>query len=150
MSRICRLAALRKPNSRTNAKSLRSQMTDAEHRLWHHLRGARFEGFKFRRQVPLGPYVVDFLCEQARVIVEVDAGQHTERVAYDSARTEWLRARGYVVVRFWNDEVLLNIEGVLMTLTPALSHGRVEKKRPASPRRLGLPPAVAGQRGIRQ
>jgi very-short-patch-repair endonuclease len=75
----------------------------------------------------LGNYVVDFLCEEARVIVEVDGGQHAERVGHDLARTEWLNAQGYRVVRFWNNDVLGNIEGVLTTLSPALSQGRGRK-----------------------
>jgi len=91
-------------------------MTDAEHALWYRLRGRRFAGSKFRRQVPIGPYVVDFLCETARVVVELDGGQHAERVAADRARTRNLNALGYEVVRFWNDEVLQNMEGVLETL----------------------------------
>jgi very-short-patch-repair endonuclease len=99
-------------------------MTDAERKLWYHLRGGRFDGWKFRRHVPLGPYVADFLCEAARVVVEVDGGQHAERISRDEGRTRWLEERGYRVVRFWNDEVLGNIEGVLVTLSPALSQGR--------------------------
>jgi very-short-patch-repair endonuclease len=99
-------------------------MTDAEHRLWYYLRGRRLAGWKFRRQVPLGNYVVDFLCEEARLIVEVDGGQHSEMQAADAERTRWLEARGYRVVRFWNNEVLGNTEGVLETLSPALSQGR--------------------------
>ena len=99
-------------------------MTDAEQRLWYYLRAGRFQGWKFRRQVPLGRYVVDFLCEEARLIVEVDGGQHAERVAQDATRTQWLEAQGYVVIRFWNNDVLTNTEGVLATLSPALSQGR--------------------------
>jgi very-short-patch-repair endonuclease len=99
-------------------------MTDAEWRLWYYLRAGRFQGWKFRRQVPLGNYVVDFLCEEARVIVEVDGGQHAERVDHDRERTEWLKTQGYNVIRFWNNDVLANTEGVLMTLSPALSQGR--------------------------
>ena len=99
-------------------------MTDAEQRLWYHLRAGRFQGWKFRRQVPLGPYVVDFLCEQARLIVEVDGGQHAELIERDLARTEWLIAQGYEVIRFWNNDVLTNTDGVLATLSPALSQGR--------------------------
>jgi very-short-patch-repair endonuclease len=99
-------------------------MTDAEQRLWYHLRASRFEGWKFRRQVPVGDYVVDFLCEEARVIVEVDGGQHAERAKRDAARTQRLAAQGYAVLRFWNNDVLENMEGVLATLSPALSQGR--------------------------
>ena len=106
---------------------LRSNLTDAERRLWYYLRAGRFEGCKFRRQVPLGRYVVDFLCEEARLIVEVDGGQHAEQVERDAERTQWLSARGYIVLRFWNNDVLGNIEGVLATLSPALSQGRGSK-----------------------
>jgi very-short-patch-repair endonuclease len=114
-------------------------MTDAERKLWYFLRAKRFEGWKFRRQVPLGCYIVDFLCEDARLIVELDGGQHAERTERDSTRTQWLRAQGYSVIRFWNNDVLENIEGVLttlslaiasangMTLSPALSQGRGRK-----------------------
>ena len=124
MRRISRLASLRTVPSSANAKELRAEMTDAERKLWYYLRAERFEGHKFRRQVPLGRYVVDFLCEQAAIIVEVDGGQHTERVEYDEERTRWLGSQGYTVLRFWNDEVMGNIEGVLATLSPALSQGR--------------------------
>jgi len=102
-------------------------MTDAERKLWYHLRAGRFDGWKFRRQVPLGRYVVDFLCEEARLIVEVDGGHHAERIEQDSARAEWLRSQGYEVKRFWNNDVLANTEGVLATLSPALSQGRGRK-----------------------
>jgi len=109
-------------------------MTDAEQKLWYRLRAGRFQGWKFRRQVPLGRFIVDFLCEEARLIVEVDGGQHAERLREDSERTEWLGARGYAVIRFWNNDVLGNIEGVLATLSPALSQGRGRKKRAAEVR----------------
>jgi very-short-patch-repair endonuclease len=102
-------------------------MTDAERKLWYYLRASRFQGWKFRRQVPLGRYVADFLCEEARLIVEVDGGQHAERIEHDSARTQWLEAQGYAVIRYWNNDVLTNIEGVLATLSPALSQGRGRK-----------------------
>jgi very-short-patch-repair endonuclease len=92
-------------------------MPDAEQRLWYHLRAGRFQGWKFRRQVPLGRYVVDFLCEDARLIVEVDGGQHAEQIEQDSARTQWLSSQGYAVMRFWNNDALANIEGVLATLS---------------------------------
>jgi very-short-patch-repair endonuclease len=98
-------------------------MTDAERKLWYYLRAGRFQGYKFRRQVPLGSFVADFLCESARLIVEVDGGQHAERIERDTARTQWLEAQGYVVMRFWNNDVLANIEGVLTTLSPALPQG---------------------------
>ncbi len=99
-------------------------MTDAERALWYYVRAGRFLGYKFRRQAPMGPYVVDFLCEQARLIVEIDGGQHAERIERDAARTRWLRAQGYEVIRFWNNDVLANVEGVLTTLSLTLSQGR--------------------------
>lgn len=89
-------------------------MTDAERRLWYALRNRRFEGWKFRRQVSLGPYVVDFLCHSARLIVEVDGGQHSAEV--DARRTAFLASQGYRVIRFWNNEVLVNVDGVLQAL----------------------------------
>jgi len=95
-------------------------MTDAEQRLWYRLRARRLDEWKFRRQVPVGPYIVDFLCARARVIVELDGGQHAERIARDEARTAGLSSRGYQVIRFWNNDVLGNIEGVLESLLAAL------------------------------
>ena len=95
-------------------------MTDAEQLLWYHLRARRFEQWKFRRQVPVGPYVADFLCKVPRVIVEIDGGQHADAVVRDEARSAWLRSRGYEVVRFWNSDVMGNTEGVLETLLAAL------------------------------
>ena len=109
-------------------------MTDAEHRLWYHLRGRRFGQRKFRRQVPLGDYIVDFLCEEARLVVELDGGQHASQHAYDDARTAWLNKRGYSVLRFWNNDVLGNTEGVLeeiaATLTPPSPKGEGERPSP--------------------
>jgi very-short-patch-repair endonuclease len=91
--------------------------TDAEIRLWSRLRRKQLEGFRFRRQHPLGPYVVDFFCAATRLIVEVDGGQHAED---GEARTNWLEARGYRIIRFWNNDVLANTEGVLSTILDAL------------------------------
>jgi adenine-specific DNA-methyltransferase len=95
------------------AKQLRQQPTDAETRLWSRLRRKQLDGLRFRRQAPLGPYVVDFFCPDAKLIIEVDGGQHAGRQAYDTRRTTWLEERGYRVLRFWNNEVLENTDGVL-------------------------------------
>ncbi len=95
------------------AKELRSNLTDAERLLWHRLRSRRLAGFKFRRQVSIGPYVVDFVCWSAQLIVEADGGQHSTRTEYDRRRDAYLRRQGFSVLRFWNNEVLGNIEGVL-------------------------------------
>jgi very-short-patch-repair endonuclease len=116
-----RLSSLRMPGTGRNAKNLRSRMTIAETRLWYHLRAGRFQGWKFRRQVPLGTYVVDFLCEEARLIVEADGGQHADDAAADEERTNWLNSRGYEVMRFWNNDVLGNTQGVLTILAERLA-----------------------------
>jgi len=101
------------------SRSLRRDATDAERELWQHLRNRQLAGAKFRRQVPIGRYIADFLCADARLIVEVDGGQHSD--ATDAARTDWLEAQGFRVIRFWNHEVLTNIEGVLTRIAEALT-----------------------------
>ena len=87
------------------ARKLRREMTDEERVLWSYLRNRQFLGLKFRRQVPVGPYVVDFLCESAKLVVELDGWQHGEREAYDVRRTGYLKTQGYRVVRYNNAEV---------------------------------------------
>ena len=101
------------------AKQLRRQMTDAEQVLWYHLRSHRLAGQKFRRQQPLGRYVVDFVHFGARVIVEADGGQHNES-AHDAARDAWLQNQGFRVLRFWNNEILLNTQQVLAVIYAAV------------------------------
>ena len=99
------------------ARRLRLTPTDAETRLWSRLRKKQLGGFRFRRQHPLGSYVVDFLCAEAKLVVEVDGGQHADE---SPTRTRWLEQRGYRVIRFWNNEVLANTEGVLLAILDAL------------------------------
>ncbi|MEA3275674.1 MAG: DUF559 domain-containing protein [Pseudomonadota bacterium] len=94
-------------------KRLRSHQTDAEQRLWYHLRGHRFMGLKFKRQKPVGRYIVDFVCHERRIIVEVDGGQHALRTGHDLQRDTWSRDQGYRVLRFWNHEVMQQLDGVL-------------------------------------
>ena len=101
------------------AQMLRKRMTDAERRLWSKLRMRQVEGFRFRRQAPVGPYVVDFICLELKPIVEVDGGQHAVPQA-DTKRTAWLESEGYRVIRFWNNDVLKNTEAVLQTLYDTL------------------------------
>ncbi len=96
-----------------HAKELRSQQTDAELRLWYHLRAHRFLGLKFKRQVPVGGYIVDFVCLEHALVIEVDGGQHAERVHADKLRSAFLKKQGFHVLRFWNDEVLSQTEAVL-------------------------------------
>ena len=101
--------------ARDRARRLRNRGTDAERKLWAHLRNSQVTRLKFRRQYPVGPYVVDFLCIEARLVVEVDGGGHDteEQRLADAMRSEYLESRGYTVARFWNNEVMSNIEGVL-------------------------------------
>jgi very-short-patch-repair endonuclease len=97
----------------TIAKNLRKRPTNAEKLLWRHLRAKQMEGFKFRRQQPIGNYVVDFVCFDKRIVVEVDGGQHAIQRDKDIERDSYLIKNGFKVLRFWNNEVLQNIEGVL-------------------------------------
>ncbi|WP_432277773.1 endonuclease domain-containing protein [Lysobacter stagni] len=94
--------------------------TDAEALLWRQLRAHRFAGFKFKRQQPLEPFIADFVCFASRVVIEVDGGQHGDAVAYDERRTRWLATQGFMVLRFWNDEVLLKTSLVLDAICFAL------------------------------
>jgi very-short-patch-repair endonuclease len=103
------------------ARRLRRDQTDAERVLWFRLRARRLNGMKFRRQMPIKSYVVDFCCEAARLVVELDGGQHAERAAADTERTADLEAYGYPVLRFWNNDVLSNIDGVLDAITTTAS-----------------------------
>lgn len=109
-----------------NARKLRVNMTDAERRLWHSLRGRRLSGFKFRRQYVVGEYILDFYCHDAKLAVELDGGGHAEPGAQDrdERRTEILRQQGIEVVRFWNHDVLLRTEIVLGELMKQL-HARM-------------------------
>jgi very-short-patch-repair endonuclease len=102
-------------NQRSRARAMRRAPTDSELRLWRILRDRRLSGFKFRRQVPVGPYIVDFLCVGAKLIVEADGSQHAESPR-DAVRDAYLESQGWKVLRFWNNEVLQNREGVLETI----------------------------------
>ena len=103
------------PDKRRFARALRRDMTEAEARLWHELRDRRLMGLKFRRQMPVAPYVADFLCAEAMLVVEIDGGQHGGS-ASDATRTAFLRSRGFRVLRFWNDEVLRELDSVCDTI----------------------------------
>ena len=95
------------------ARSLRQAQTPAEFRLWGHLRDRRIRDFKFRRQVTIGPYIVDFLCHEARLIIEIDGAQHQQRGSYDMQRTRYLERCGFYVLRYWNNEVMQHEENVM-------------------------------------
>ncbi len=119
------------------ARELRKASTDAEHRLWHHLRAKQLEGLKFRRQEQIGRFIVDFVCYEKLLIIEADGGQHAVELEKDEKRTLWLKSQGFHVLRFWNHDILTNTDGVLEViwryccdspLSPTLSHeGRGRK-----------------------
>jgi very-short-patch-repair endonuclease len=115
------------PNRSTPfARRLRRNLTDAERKLWWRLRDRRLDGWKFRRQAPIEGFIVDFLCIDARLIIELDGGQHAVRVEADARRTAILEVAGFHVLRFWNNDVLTNLDGVLeevvATLSPSAPH----------------------------
>lgn len=95
-------------------------MTEAERALWKHIRLRQLGGYKFRRQQPLGQYVVDFICFEKRLIIEVDGGQHSEQISYDSKRSQCFENQGYRLLRFWDNEVLKNTEAVVETILKTL------------------------------
>ena len=108
---------------RNASRRLRKNMTDAERALWRQLRASRLGGWRFRRQVSLGTYIVDFVCHEARLVVEVDGGQHAERNEADARRTAWLTGQRFRVLRFWNNEVLANMEAVTDVIVEACRKG---------------------------
>ncbi|WP_374385124.1 endonuclease domain-containing protein [Dongia sp.] len=95
-------------------------MTEAGKNLWRLLRRKQFAGFRFRRQAPIGPYVVDFFCPAAKLIIELDGGQHADRIEHDQRRTDYLTRAGYRVLRVWNNELNENEQGVLTIIGQAL------------------------------
>ena len=103
------------------AKALRKNSTDAENLLWRQLRAKRFGSHKFKRQQPLGKFIVDFVCFDVKLVIELDGGQHADRVDEDAERTRWLASQGFRVLRFWNNEVIENLEGVWANIMAALS-----------------------------
>ena len=100
-------------NPTETAKSLRKSSTDAERLLWRYLKAKRMNGLKFRRQEPIGRFIVDFVCYEKKLIIEADGSQHVLEKGKDEARTQWLNAQGFKVMRFWNNEIMTNIDGVM-------------------------------------
>ena len=96
-----------------NARALRNRATDAERHLWHHLRGRRLAGFRFRRQYPIAGHIADFACVDARLVIELDGGQHLGHVREDEERSKRIGCNGYRIIRFWNDDILLRTDDVL-------------------------------------
>ena len=105
------------------AKRLRCGQTDAERKLWMHLRSRQMNGFKFRRQYPIGRYIVDFCCPERLLVVELDGGHHTNQTQTDQRRTEYLTRLGYRVLRFWDHEVLSDLEAVLQRIADVAGSG---------------------------
>jgi very-short-patch-repair endonuclease len=136
-----------------NARRLRRNATIAEQRLWSRLRSRSLYGMKFVRQEPIGPYIVDFVCWERRLIVEVDGGQHSESQR-DIVRDRWRRDHGYRVLRFWNNDVIQNTDGVLEAIAEVLGaspsprlrgEGRGEGALPQAQTTEGTPSAIRGE-----
>ena len=122
------------------AKHLRQDLTDAERKLWSVLRNRQLHGAKFRRQQPIGPYVADFVCQEARLIIEADGGQHAASRT-DRQRTAFLKCKGYRVLRFWNNDILMNLDGVAQTIATALTSphpARASRESPSPSRGEGF------------
>ena len=133
---------------RDRARQMRREPTEAEYKLWFYLRAEQL-GVKFRRQLPLGDYIVDFVCLPNKLIVELDGGQHTRQRDYDEQRTRWLNSQGFQVLRFWNCDVLDDVETVIDVIWRALGSPsrstqpnpettNIASTLPPSPRRGGL------------
>ena len=103
------------------ARMLRQNQTEAEARLWRHLRNRGLVGHKFRRQYPIGPYIADLVCLERYLVVEADGGQHAEREAEDVCRTRFLESQGFKMLRFWNNDVLSHTESVLIAILNELN-----------------------------
>src|SRR5438876_12095670 len=125
-----------------HAKRLRRDETDAERKLWMRLRDRQLNGLKFRRQQPIGRYIVDFFCPESRLVIELDGGHHTLQIGADQRRTDFLTKAGYRVLRFWDNEVLTEPEAVLQRIADELNHpsplpspsrGEGDAKRPPHP-----------------
>src|ERR1700691_4671462 len=115
-----------------NARRLRREQTDAKRIWWRHLRGRRVRVAKYSRQFPIGPYFADFCSAERRLIVELDGAQHVERSGSDEIRTEFLKSRGYRVLRFWNDQVLADVDEVLTAIDELLSGSTAESEKKES------------------
>jgi very-short-patch-repair endonuclease len=130
---------------RKTARRLRRNTTDAERKLWHALRRFELEGSHFRRQVPIGPYVADFACLAVRLVIEIDGSQHgdVEIKTRDDARTRWLESEGYRVLRFWNNDIVQNPQGVLDVIYAALYGSRESEPKTLTHERSRAHPTTA-------
>jgi very-short-patch-repair endonuclease len=128
------------------ARRLRRDQTDAERKLWLRLRDRRLNGWKFKRQVPIDRYVADFCCPDGRLIIELDGGQHSERTEADAKRTAVLESCGYLVLRFWNNDVMKNMDGVLEEIVATLPQAPSDTLAPSTPHPDPLPEGERGRR----
>ncbi|MSP38612.1 MAG: endonuclease domain-containing protein [Deltaproteobacteria bacterium] len=127
------------PNhQKTHARKLRREITDAEKKLWACLRDRQLCGAKFRRQHPIGSYIADFCCVESCLVIELDGGQCAEQAAADDARTKFIESRGYRVLRFWNNDVLTNLAGVVERIVEVLK----------SPHPCPLPKGEGGKKAL--
>jgi very-short-patch-repair endonuclease len=131
------------------ARQLRKNSTAAERKLWRYLRSRSLAGFKFVRQEPIGPYVVDFVCREQRLVIEIDGGQHADN-SRGAVREQWLVAHRYRVLRFWNNEVLGNIEGVWETIFAATSAAAPPHPNPLRARGEGESPSRPPETSLRR
>jgi very-short-patch-repair endonuclease len=134
---------MREGSKRDLARRLRRDLTEHERRLWYLLRDRRFSGTKFRRQLPIGPYVADFASVSHKLVIEIDGGQHANS-AKDADRDAYLRAQGWTILRFWNNEVMENREGVLMTIAENITRSSPLTRSPSATR--PLPPELGCSR----
>jgi very-short-patch-repair endonuclease len=121
---------MRDPILTQRAKAMRKDMSEPETRMWLALRAERFDGIKFRRQKVIGDFIVDFAANDPKLVVEIDGDSHAEQEQYDAARTRFIGAKGYTVIRFTNHEVMTNLDGVLMRLTEVIAELRVSPPLP--------------------
>jgi very-short-patch-repair endonuclease len=131
----------RRPGATDRARALRAGDTEPEYRLWGELRSRRLNGFKFARQIPIGPFLVDFVCRQRHLVIELDGSQHSDSTT-DASRTAYLIRHGYSVLRFWNEEVLRERRAVLDTILAALQG----ELAPSPGLRFARPPSPRGER----
>ena len=137
-----------KPRNTKRAKELRHQASPAEIRLWQHVSNSQLDGYKFSRQIPIGPYYADFVCRMEKLVVELDGFSHEVRVDYDRVRTKFIEAQGYRVIRFNNEDVMTNLEGVLIMIRQALTSSSLPTPTPwsLSDRSGGpIPPRLEGR-----
>ncbi len=125
----------------STARNLRNQSTDAERLLWSRLRDRRLMGLKFRRQCPIGKYIVDFVCKERNLIIEIDGGHHQEQQVADLCRTEWLISRGFSVIRYWNNQVLQDTDSVLESILMTLERGSYPHPHPLPRWEKGIVPS---------